>query len=198
MADFYTLLGVSRTASSAEIRKAYAVLARDRHPDRFTDPVEKQKAEAFFKEATEAFNTLSNERSRQEYDASVDRPVPKTPEEIARDAFGRALQCFEGGDPAGAADLLRVAVHNQPGEHGYHAALGRALARVQNGTRDAIHAMEKAVELHPGNGLYHAELAHLFHTQGLSIRARREIETALRLAPQDPKVRRIAEAVGHP
>jgi curved DNA-binding protein CbpA len=197
MADFYAILGLARTASSAEIRKAYAVLARERHPDRFTDPKEKQKAEAFFKEATAAFNTLSNERSRQEYDAALDRPAPTTPDEIARDAYARALQCVEAGDAGGALDLLRVAVHNRPGEPTYHATLARVLARVPQGARDAIHSMEQAIELDAGNALYHAELAQLFHVQGLSIRARRAIETALRLAPHDAKVRRIADAVGH-
>jgi curved DNA-binding protein CbpA len=196
--DFYSILGVARTASAAEIRKAYALLARERHPDRFSDPAEKGKAEAFFKQVTEAFNTLASERSRREYDASLERPAPKTPDDVAKDAYARALRCVEGGDVAGAVDLLRIAVHNRPGEHAYHATLARVLARVPQGARDAIHALEKAIELDAGNGLYHAELAQLFHRQGLAIRARREIDAALRLSPHDAKVRRIADAVGHP
>ena len=41
MASYYEILGIPRTATSAEVRQAYARLARERHPDRFTDPAEK-------------------------------------------------------------------------------------------------------------------------------------------------------------
>ena len=45
MSDHYTLLGVARDAPTAAIRAAYARLARDHHPDRFTDPARKKEAE---------------------------------------------------------------------------------------------------------------------------------------------------------
>ena len=59
MANYYEILGVSRTAPAAEIRQAYMRLAKERHPDRFHDPAERARAEAFFKELTAAFNTLA-------------------------------------------------------------------------------------------------------------------------------------------
>ena len=65
--------GVARNATAADIRKAYVRLARERHPDRFTDPAEKKQAEEAFTELTAAFNALSNERSRREYDAAPGR-----------------------------------------------------------------------------------------------------------------------------
>ena len=43
--DFYSLLGIAKTASMAEIKKAYLQMARDNHPDRFTDPAERQEAD---------------------------------------------------------------------------------------------------------------------------------------------------------
>ncbi len=63
--DYYEVLGVSRTASSDEIRKAYKQAALKYHPDRNPgDP----SAEAKFKEATEAFSVLSDDDKRQRYD----------------------------------------------------------------------------------------------------------------------------------
>jgi serine/threonine protein phosphatase PrpC len=126
MTDHYQMLGVAPTASTAEIRQAYARLARERHPDRFTDPAEKQRAQSALQDITTAFNELVNPRSRQEYDGARHKPVPRTPEEIASDAFERAQPLLEGGRLDEAVTLLRTAVHHAPDQAPYHAALGRA------------------------------------------------------------------------
>ena len=68
MADFYEILGIPTTASAADVRQAYVRLAKERHPDRFPDPQEKEKAQSFFQDLTTAFNTLFNEGRRREYD----------------------------------------------------------------------------------------------------------------------------------
>jgi molecular chaperone DnaJ len=63
--DYYKVLGVPKDASQAEISKAYRKLARELHPDvRPDDP----KAEARFKEVSEAHAVLSNADKRKEYD----------------------------------------------------------------------------------------------------------------------------------
>lgn len=62
----YTLLGVKKTASDAEIRKAYRAMAKKLHPD--VNPGDK-KAEEKFKEATAAYNLLSDKEMRQRYDS---------------------------------------------------------------------------------------------------------------------------------
>ena len=56
MADYYQLLGVTPQASAGEIRQAYAKLAREKHPDRFTDPAAKQQAQRAFQDLTTAFH----------------------------------------------------------------------------------------------------------------------------------------------
>jgi curved DNA-binding protein CbpA len=196
MADHYEILGVARDASTAEIRKAYALIAREKHPDRIGDPVAKERAQEFFKETTAAFNTLSNEKARQEYDRSLERPAPTTPADIAQDAYARGLSSLEARDAAAAVELLRSAVHHMPGESRYQHTLAVALSRVPHGMRDAIQCMEKAIQLSPQNAAFHAELATLFLREGLSLRARREAELALRLAPADPRVQKVAAEAG--
>ena len=63
--DYYEVLGVSKTASADEIKKAYRQMALKYHPDR--NPGDKA-AEEKFKEAAEAYDILSNPEKRQRYD----------------------------------------------------------------------------------------------------------------------------------
>ncbi|MEP1230004.1 MAG: J domain-containing protein [Litorimonas sp.] len=62
----YTLLGVKKTSSDAEIRKAYRTLAKKLHPD--VNPGNKA-AEEKFKNATAAYNLLSDKKLRKQYDS---------------------------------------------------------------------------------------------------------------------------------
>lgn len=71
MTDYYAILGVSRNATNTEIRDAYLKLARDTHPDRVKDPVERKKAEDAFKNVTAAYDTLSRDRARRDYTAKL-------------------------------------------------------------------------------------------------------------------------------
>jgi DnaJ-class molecular chaperone len=63
--DYYTVLGVSRTASEKDIKTAYRKLARKHHPD--VNPGDK-KSESLFKEIGEAYSVLSDPEKRKKYD----------------------------------------------------------------------------------------------------------------------------------
>ena len=63
--EFYAVLGVKKDVSAAELKKTYRKLARTYHPD--SNPGD-AKAEARFKEISEAYSVLSDAEQRKEYD----------------------------------------------------------------------------------------------------------------------------------
>jgi molecular chaperone DnaJ len=81
--DYYAVLGVPKDAPAADIKKAYRKLARDLHPDKNPD---NKAAEEKFKAVSEAYDVLSDDTKRKEYDE-------------ARSLFGSGG--FRGGVPRG-------------------------------------------------------------------------------------------------
>jgi curved DNA-binding protein len=96
--DYYKVLGVERTASGDDIRKAFRKLARTYHPDVAKD---KKRAEEKFKEINEAYEVLGDPEKRKKYDElGADwknggaRPGPG--------GQGYQSHSWRGGEPSGA------------------------------------------------------------------------------------------------
>ena len=83
MKNYYEELEVSRNASDEVISRAYKVLAKKYHPDTTTE--NKQLAEERFKRISEAYEVLSNEQKRAEYDKTL-QP------EVTADRFNKILE----------------------------------------------------------------------------------------------------------
>ena len=88
--DYYQILGVGKNATDAEIKKAYRKLALENHPDRNKS----KEAEGKFKEATRAYEVLSDPQKKQAYD------------QFGHAAFEQGAgqgNPFAGGNPFGGA-----------------------------------------------------------------------------------------------
>ncbi len=134
--DYYEVLGISRTATTVEIKKSYRRMAMKYHPDRNPDNAD---AEAHFKEAKEAYEVLSDAQKRAAYDqfghAGVDQSAGGARGaggfsdifgDVFNDIFGAAgggRQSYRGSDlryhleltleqaVAGTTEKIRIPVH---------------------------------------------------------------------------------------
>src|SRR5690242_16915120 len=115
MRDPYSVLGVAKTASANEIKKAFRKLAKQYHPDQNKDP----KAAAMFAEINQAYEILGEEDKRKQFDRG----------EI--DAEGKPrFQGFEGfgaGGPGGGG------FSREGGMHGFEFNFGGGGARARRG-----------------------------------------------------------------
>ncbi|HEX8296734.1 MAG TPA: J domain-containing protein [Chthoniobacteraceae bacterium] len=96
--DYYATLGVPKTASHDDIRKAFRKLARQFHPDVAKD---KKTAESKFKEINEAYEVLSDPEKRQKYD-TLGADWERGPQQASR-GWGEAGN--GGGNPFGGASF---------------------------------------------------------------------------------------------
>lgn len=96
--DFYQLLGVSKSSTADEIKKAYRKLAMQHHPDKNQG---NKKAEEKFKEISEAYEVLSDDKKRQNYDQFGHAGVNGNPFGSGGNPFGgaRAGAGGQAGDP---------------------------------------------------------------------------------------------------
>ena len=125
--DFYKILGVANDVSEAELKKVYRKLARQFHPD--SNPGD-AKAEARFKEISEAYSVLSDAEQRKEYDAvramgggarftqGAGGPGQGAGgfEDVFSNIFGGGGGGFGGGNPFGGGFGGRGGFGPQPGQ----------------------------------------------------------------------------------
>ena len=93
--DFYKILGVSKSASKKEIKKAYRKLAMQYHPDKNPDD---ETASDKFKEIGEAYETLADDDKRKTYDRHGEEGVKKMGQGGGHDPFANFFGHFGFGN----------------------------------------------------------------------------------------------------
>jgi len=191
--DFYQVLGLEKSATRDQIKRAYFHLAKEYHPDRhFQAGLEEltPQLEALFRGITEAYDTLLMDRKRQEYDTKLAMKKVRGKEE---GSAGPSLevqvqtgqQAFKKGDFKTAAHFFETAVKAAPTQAVYHLWLAKTLTQVPGRNRDAETHYKKAIELDPSGGEHDLGLGLLYKKSGMVQRAQRQFEEALIWDPEN-------------
>jgi curved DNA-binding protein CbpA len=179
--NYYEILGVERSASEQEIRDRFRQLARENHPDRYRGN-DKAEAERKFQTLTEAVNVLTNADKRKQHDAEVTGASrgPADFAQVAKAYLAKGVKAYKEGDWRGAYENFDMAVkHNAQDAKGFH-YLALAAARIPAYTRQAVQAIESAVQREPMNPLYLKDAGMLCKRAGLVAKAERYFEETLK------------------
>jgi tetratricopeptide (TPR) repeat protein len=189
--NYYEVLGVERSASEQEIRDRFRSLAREQHPDRYKGP-DKADAERRFQTLTEAVNVLTNAPRRKQHDSEISAGAsgkgPADFAQVARVYLSRGVKAYKEGDMRGAYENFDMAVkHNPQDAKGFH-YLALAAARLPGFTKQAVQAIESAVQREPMNMLYLKDAGLLCKRAGLVAKAERYLDEALQWDAENVEV----------
>jgi curved DNA-binding protein CbpA len=202
--DHYEVLDVPRLATIDEIKQAYHALARRYHPDRFhqSGPQLRNRVESAFARIAQAYEVLSDQSIRADYDAKrtskpsaprAEKAVPlkdangarrsgareRTDAARAEASFQQGLDSLKRNRRDEAIRFLAEAAMLSPREARYRAHYGHALIHQANTRRIAETELQAALSLEPLNAAYRVMLAELYKNLGLLKRAEGELERAL-------------------
>jgi curved DNA-binding protein CbpA len=188
--NYYEVLGVERSATEAEIRDQFRRLAREQHPDRYRGP-DKADAERKFQTLTEAVNVLTNAVRRKQHDSELAPGAGKSGVDfahIAKAYIAKGVKAYKEGDVKTAYENFDMAVKHNPQDGKAYHSLALAAARIPGMTKQAVQAIETAVQREPVNFVYLKDAGMLCRRAGLVAKAERYFEEALQWDPQNLEV----------
>lgn len=180
--NYYEILGVERSASDGEIRERFRKLARENHPDRYRGP-DKADAERKFQTLTEAVNVLTNPARRRQHDSELNVGSGAGNVDfvqIAKAYLAHGVKAYKEGNWLNAIENFDLATKHNPQDAKAFHYLAMAAARIPSHTRQAVQAIEGAVQREPMNPLYLKDAGLLCKRAGLTAKAERYLEESLK------------------
>ena len=205
--NYYQMLGVQQDTPVEEIKKAYFRLAKLYHPDRHFDQDRgdlKGMLEMLFARITEAYNTLSDQTRRDEYNLSQVKKAKKLqPEEdktdrtsTAANQFNKGVKEYKAGNYWGALEAFRWASRLDPGNARFYYYQGLTLLRMPRRSHEAEEVFQKAIELEPSTADYYVDLGTFYLKQGMQLRAQAMFEEAGKWDPDSERLKQAVHAGG--
>lgn len=187
--NYYEVLGVERSASEPEIRDRFRQLAREQHPDRYKGS-DKADAERRFQTLTEAVNILTNPLKRKQHDSELSSGMSKAADltQVAKAYLKKGIDAFKAKDFATAYENFDMAVKHNPADSKAFHYLALAAVRIPAYTRQAVQAIESALQREPVNALFLKDAGFICRRAGLSAKAERYLDEALKWDPDNIEI----------
>jgi curved DNA-binding protein CbpA len=180
--NYYEILGVERGASESEIRDKFRKLARERHPDRYRG-TEKAEAERKFQTLTEAMNVLTDPARRKGHDAELSNLNSRgqsDPAQLSKVYMSKGIKAYRESDFDTARENFDMAVKHNPQDAKAFHYLALASAKTPALMRQAVQAIETAVQREPYNPVFLKDAGLLCKRAGLTAKAERYLDEALK------------------
>jgi len=187
--NYYEVLGVERSASEQEIRDRFRQLAREQHPDRYKGD-DKAGAERRFQILTEAVNILTNPAKRKQHDSELSTGMSRGADltQVAKAYLKKGVDAYKAKDFAAAYENFDMSVkHNAADSKAFH-YLALTAIRIPAYTRQAVQAIESALQREPVNALFLKDAGLICKRAGLSAKAERYLDEALKWDPDNIEV----------
>ena len=186
--DHYQMLAVRRSATTADIKRAYYALARRFHPDRFrkdADPAQLARIESAFAQIAQAYDTLKNKTSRATYDSKLLKQEEAARTNRATAVAQQSEANLKAGTRAASSNSSSTVTGSQtePTARLAEEKFQQGLSALQQGNRaSAIASLGEAARLAPGEPRYRAHFGQAMSgEQQLRRSAEAEIKAAISL-----------------
>ena len=185
--NYYQILDVSNDASFEDIKKNYFRLARKFHPDLFprTLPPETfRKIEEVFGQITRAYQTLSDEKQKADYNRSLSEPPGDEKKNLAKEAekrFRQGKTLFNQARYEEALVFLEQSVRLDQDKARYFMLLAMTQTKLQIYRKEAEKNFIRATRLEPWNAEAFVGLGMLYKKEGLHVKAKKQFERALQI-----------------
>ena len=187
--SYYQVLGVADDAPPTDLKKSYFRLARKFHPDLFSRELPHetiQKIDEVFDQITKAYQTLSDDKRKEEYDKQLSAPPGDERKNQANEAekrFRQGKTLFNQGRYEEAHVFLEQSVRLAQDKAKYFMLLAMAQAKLPVYRKEAEKNFLKATRLEPWNAEAMVGLGVLYKKEGLHIKAKKQFERALQIDP---------------
>ncbi|MBI3597905.1 MAG: DnaJ domain-containing protein [Nitrospirae bacterium] len=191
--NYYQILDLTPSAEKENVKRAYFKLAKRYHPDRYKgDELSevKKEIEAIFIHLTRAYDTLSADEKRRDYDRSLESsPLPqRTDAQSVPDFLARAEAAIAENDLKNAIYFLEEAIRvspKSPEKGAIYLRYGQVLSRVPGKLREAVDAFRRSGALDSFNAAPHVGLGLAYVRTGMIDNAKTAFQEALKRDSQN-------------